>query len=137
MTAINDLTQLGQWSRDNIKAACFNNDIYKDDATILMQSLMECSILYPSKSINNLCKIKFQKWLNADGKLNLKIDSPNRKKNTGQEIFFVHVGHHDLHARFWKKKKGTTNEFITNALKKNNKKLPIPVDFEEAIVYHY
>ena len=138
MTAIDDLTQLGQWARDNIKAACFNNDINKDDATILMQSLMECSILYPSKNINNLSKIKFHKWLNADGKLNPQIDSPNRKKNTGQERFFVHVGHHDLHARFWKKKKETTNDFITNALKKNNKKLPIPVeDFEEAIVHHY
>ena len=36
------------------------------------------------------------------------------------------------------RRKKTTNDFITNALKKNNKKLPIPVeDFEEAIVYHY
>ena len=52
--------------------------------------------------------------VNADGELNPQIDSPNKKKNTGQERFFVHVGHHDLHA-----------------LKKNNKKLPIPVDFEE------
>ena len=117
MTAINDLTQLGQWSRDNIKTACCNNDIYKDNAKILMQSFMECSILYPSKSINNLSKMKFHKWLNADGSFNPKIDSPNRKKNTGQEIFFVHVGHHDLHARFWKKQKETTNDFITNALK--------------------
>ena len=105
MTAIDDLTQLGQWARDNIKAACFNNDINKDDATILMQSLMECSILYPSKSINNLSKIKFHKWLNADGKLNPQIDSSNRKKNTGQERLFVHVGHYDLHARLWKQKK--------------------------------